>query len=67
MIRRSTLIEPADHAQQLEAVRRRLFLRGGLSLGALGLLTGCDLQDGDAVSATADQNLKNGQKVLPTF
>jgi HlyD family secretion protein len=25
------------------------------------------LQDGDAVSATADQNLKNGQKVLPTF
>jgi HlyD family secretion protein len=25
------------------------------------------LQEGDAVSATADQNLKNGQKVLPTF
>jgi HlyD family secretion protein len=25
------------------------------------------LQDGDAVSATADQNLKNGQKILPTF
>jgi HlyD family secretion protein len=25
------------------------------------------LQDGDAVSATADQNLKNSQKILPTF
>ena len=25
------------------------------------------LRDGDAVSETADQNLKNGQKVNPTF
>jgi DMSO/TMAO reductase YedYZ molybdopterin-dependent catalytic subunit len=42
-------IAAADHAPQLEMVRRRLFLRRGLSLGALGLLTGCTLQDGDAI------------------
>jgi DMSO/TMAO reductase YedYZ molybdopterin-dependent catalytic subunit len=33
----------------LERVQRRLFLRGSFSLGALTLLSGCDLQDGDAV------------------
>ena len=30
---------------------RRLFLRGGLSLGALTLLTGCDIVDGDAAES----------------
>ena len=30
-------------------VERRQLLRGGLSLGALTLLTGCDLSDNDAV------------------
>ena len=30
-------------------VERRLLLRGGLSLGALTLLTGCDISDADAV------------------
>jgi DMSO/TMAO reductase YedYZ molybdopterin-dependent catalytic subunit len=49
MTRRPSIIDPADHARGLEQVRRRLFLRQGLSLGALGLLTGCTLQDGDAV------------------
>lgn len=34
---------------ELARVERRLFLRSGLSLGALTLLTGCDLTDGDAV------------------
>jgi len=42
-------ISRANHAPQLEQVQRRLFLRGAFSLGALGLLTGCDLQDGDAI------------------
>jgi DMSO/TMAO reductase YedYZ molybdopterin-dependent catalytic subunit len=32
-------------------VERRLLLRGGLSLGALSLLTGCDISDSDAVQA----------------
>lgn len=34
---------------QLRALERRLLLRGGLSVGALSLLTGCNLSDGDAV------------------
>ena len=42
-------IDPADHRLGLERVSRRLFLRGTLSIGALSLLTGCDLQDDDAV------------------
>lgn len=39
----------ADHAPQLRRIERRLFLKQGLSLGALTLLSGCDLKDGDAV------------------
>ncbi len=34
---------------QAHAVERRLLLRSGLSLGALTMLTGCDITDGDAV------------------
>jgi DMSO/TMAO reductase YedYZ molybdopterin-dependent catalytic subunit len=34
---------------RLESVERRLFLRQGLSLGALTLLSGCTLKDDDAV------------------
>jgi DMSO/TMAO reductase YedYZ molybdopterin-dependent catalytic subunit len=43
-----TLIDPALR----RAVERRTLLRGGFSLGALTLLTGCDLSDSDAVQAT---------------
>jgi hypothetical protein len=32
----------------LQRLQRRLFLRGGLSLGAVALLTGCNLEDDDA-------------------
>ncbi|WP_149745624.1 molybdopterin-dependent oxidoreductase [Rhizobium sp. RU35A] len=38
-----------DHRRQLENVGRRLFFRQGLSLGALTMLTGCNLQDDTAV------------------
>jgi DMSO/TMAO reductase YedYZ molybdopterin-dependent catalytic subunit len=37
-----------DLAPALQAFDRRRLLRGGLSLGALTLLTGCNLADGDA-------------------
>jgi DMSO/TMAO reductase YedYZ molybdopterin-dependent catalytic subunit len=37
------------HGTQIRRVERRLLLRGGLSLGALTLLTGCDLSDDDSV------------------
>jgi DMSO/TMAO reductase YedYZ molybdopterin-dependent catalytic subunit len=49
MTKRLRVVDVAEHASKLEKVRRRLLLRGGLSLGALGLLTGCNLQDGDSV------------------
>jgi len=42
-----TQIEPTLRA----AVQRRTMLRGGFSLGALTLLSGCDLSDADAVQA----------------
>ena len=56
---------------------RRRLLRGGMSLGALTLLTGCDLSDNDAVqgflarfSAWNDRvqaALFNPHKLAPTF
>jgi DMSO/TMAO reductase YedYZ molybdopterin-dependent catalytic subunit len=42
-------LRPADARPDLKRLDRRLLLRGGLSLGALTLLTGCDLSDHDAV------------------
>ena len=36
-----------DHRTALRRIERRLVLRGGLSLGALTMLTGCNLQQGD--------------------
>lgn len=41
---RMSEIEP-----EVKRIERRMFLRQGLSLGALTMLTGCDLADGDAV------------------
>src|SRR5437660_3562588 len=35
-----------DAAKLMPAPTRRLFLRGGASLGALAFLTGCDIVDG---------------------
>ncbi|HEY4343369.1 MAG TPA: molybdopterin-dependent oxidoreductase [Parvibaculum sp.] len=39
-----TEIEP-----EIKSIERRMFLRQGLSLGALTMLSGCNLADGDAV------------------
>ncbi|RRW44703.1 molybdopterin-binding protein [Pseudomonas luteola] len=41
-------LEPAQHTQ-LVNLQRRLFLRSGLTVGAMAILTGCNLQDGDQV------------------
>ena len=38
-----------EHRPVLRRAERRLLLKGGLSVGALIMLTGCNLQDGDAV------------------
>lgn len=42
-------VNPANHQRSLELASRRLFLRGTLSIGAVSLLTGCNLEDDDAV------------------
>jgi DMSO/TMAO reductase YedYZ molybdopterin-dependent catalytic subunit len=39
----------ADHRVALRRLPRRALLRGSLSVGALSLLTGCNLEDDDAV------------------
>jgi len=47
--RKPEKIRLADHRTALMKVERRLLLRSSLSLGALSLLAGCDLQDNDKV------------------
>lgn len=69
-------LEPAQQLQ-LENLQRRHFLRGGLTVGAMAMLTGCNLQDGDQVDkvlwAMSRWNdrvqawLFSGQKLAPTF
>lgn len=41
-------VDPSSERQMVD-LQRRLLLRGGLSLGALAMLSGCRLQDGDSV------------------
>ena len=40
-----------DAAKLLPDPARRAFLRGGASLGALVMLTGCDILDGDTAES----------------
>ena len=42
-------MKPEDVRPELRRLERRGLLRAGMSLGALTMLTGCDLQDGDGV------------------
>ena len=53
--------------RQIARVERRLFLKRGLSLGALGLLTGCDISDNEAVSKVlwAMSHWNDGVQKLP--
>lgn len=66
-----------DFRPQLERIERRLFLKQGLSLGALTLLSGCTLKDDDAVDRLlfamsrfndrAQAALFDPQKLAPTY
>ncbi|WP_457795677.1 molybdopterin-dependent oxidoreductase [Methylocystis sp. S23] len=47
--RESRRVSLADFQPRLERIERRLFLKQGLSLGALSLLSGCTLRDEDAI------------------
>jgi DMSO/TMAO reductase YedYZ molybdopterin-dependent catalytic subunit len=66
-----------DVQPQLQKVERRLFLRQALSLGAVTMLAGCDLSDGDAVDSIlwamsrwndkVQAALFNPHRLAPTF
>ena len=68
------LLRTSVAARQIE---RRLFLRQGLSLGALTLLTGCDVTDQSAVQSVlngisrwndrAQAALFNPARLMPTY
>jgi len=70
-------IDPTLHRRGLDRISRRLFLRGTLSIGALSLLTGCNLEDDDmvdrALSAMSRWNDKvraalfSGARLAPTY
>ncbi|MBS0639572.1 MAG: molybdopterin-dependent oxidoreductase [Proteobacteria bacterium] len=65
------------HRSALRRIERRLFLRGSLSLGAVSLLTGCNLEDDDAVDKTlfamsrwndrVQAALFNAERLAPTY
>lgn len=70
------ILEPSQR-RQLVNLERRLLLRGGLTLGAVSMLTGCNLQDGDSVDkvlwAMSHWNdrvqswLFHGEKLVQTY
>ena len=67
----------ADHRSGLVKLERRLLLRSSLSLGALSMLSGCNLQDNDAVDKVlwslsrwndrVQAALFRGSKLAPTY
>jgi DMSO/TMAO reductase YedYZ molybdopterin-dependent catalytic subunit len=67
----------ADHRPELVKLERRLMLRSSLSLGALAMLSGCNLQDNDSVDKVlwsmsrwndrVQAALFRGDKLAPTY
>src|SRR6478672_11330409 len=62
---------------EVRQIERRLFLKQGLSLGALALLTGCDVTDTSAVQSALDGISRwndraqalifNPRRLMPTY
>jgi DMSO/TMAO reductase YedYZ molybdopterin-dependent catalytic subunit len=63
MNRTKPVVTAADIQKELMPLRRRGLLRGGLSLGALTLLTGCDLSTHSGVDAALEAMLRFDDKV----
>ncbi len=71
------MIKLSDHKTQLVNLERRLLLRSSLSVGALSMLSGCNLQDNDQVDkvlwALSRWNdrvqawLFDGSRLAPTY
>lgn len=76
-VRKPEKIKLTDHRTALVKVERRLVLRSALSLGALSMLAGCDLQDNDSVDKVlwsmsrwndrVQALLFRGDKLAPTY
>jgi DMSO/TMAO reductase YedYZ molybdopterin-dependent catalytic subunit len=71
------MIKLSDHKKQLVNLERRLLLRSSLSVGALSMLSGCNLQDNDQVDKVlwalsrwndrVQARLFNGSRLAPTY
>lgn len=71
------MIKLSDHKTQLASLERRLFLRSSLSIGALSMLSGCNLQDNDRVDKVlwalsrwndrVQARLFSGNRLAPTY
>lgn len=69
-------LEPAQQTQLIN-IQRRSFLRAGLTIGAMSMLTGCNLESDDAVDKTLwamsrwndrfQAWLFSGQRLAPTY
>src|SRR5258705_9562881 len=63
MSRKRAAVRVSDIASELVQLGRRRFLKGGLSLGALTLLTGCDLSTHSGVDAALSAMLEVDDRV----
>jgi len=71
------MIKLSDHKKQLVNLERRLLLRSSLSIGALSMLSGCNLQDDDQVDKVlwalsrwndrVQARLFSGSRLAPTY
>ena len=48
-MKREAQMQLSDHRPALRRLERRVLLKSSISAGALTMLTGCNLQDGDTV------------------
>jgi len=71
------MIKLSDHKKQLVNLERRLLLRSSLSIGALSMVSGCNLQDDDQVDKVlwalsrwndrVQARLFSGSRLAPTY
>ncbi|MGJ3699845.1 molybdopterin-dependent oxidoreductase [Variovorax sp. AFSI2.2] len=71
------MIKLSDHKTQIVNLERRLLLRSSLSVGALSMLSGCNLQDNDQVDKVlwalsrwndrVQARLFSGSRLAPTY
>ncbi|MDP9928106.1 molybdopterin-dependent oxidoreductase [Variovorax paradoxus] len=71
------MIKLSDHKTQIVNLERRLLLRSSLSIGALSMLSGCNLQDDDQVDKVlwalsrwndrVQARLFSGSRLAPTY